>query len=103
MSGCRRWRPNSPVGRSRCLQQRGRSCCICCQGDDDSDPGLRHRCRPGRAGLVTSLNGPDGNVTGVSQPYHMEPKRLGLLRVIVAAGDVLGVLLNASCQWLPAS
>jgi putative ABC transport system substrate-binding protein len=50
---------------------------------------------PVASGFVTSLNRPDGNVTGV---YHfnsgLEAKRLGLLHEIVPKAMTIGVLVN---------
>jgi len=46
-------------------------------------------------GLVTSLNRPGGNLTGVSFfSTQMETKRLGLLREIAPKVDLIAVLLN---------
>jgi putative tryptophan/tyrosine transport system substrate-binding protein len=47
------------------------------------------------AGLVTSLNRPGGNLTGVTLLLTgMEGKRLGLLREMVPAASLVAVLLN---------
>ncbi len=50
---------------------------------------------PIAAGLVTSLNRPGGNVTGVYfLTTQLEGKRLGLLRELVPIGALIAVLLN---------
>ena len=50
---------------------------------------------PVTLGLVTSLNRPGGNATGVSVLLaEMEGKRLGLLRDMVPAAHLIAVLLN---------
>jgi ABC-type uncharacterized transport system substrate-binding protein len=50
---------------------------------------------PVRSGLVTSLNRPTGNLTGVSpMSTLLEAKRLGLLHDLVLSGTVIGVLAN---------
>ena len=50
---------------------------------------------PVKAGIVTSLNQPDGNVTGVSVLGSVvEAKRVGLLNEIVPGAAPIGVLLN---------
>jgi putative ABC transport system substrate-binding protein len=50
---------------------------------------------PVNAGIVTSLNRPEGNVTGVSMLGSLlEAKRLGLLNDIVPAAASIGVLVN---------
>jgi putative ABC transport system substrate-binding protein len=50
---------------------------------------------PLRAGLVTSLNRPGGNVTGVSMlGSALESKRLGLLHEMVPGPTPIGVLLD---------
>jgi putative ABC transport system substrate-binding protein len=50
---------------------------------------------PVKAGIVTSLNQPDGNVTGVSVlGSAVESKRMGLLNEIVPGAAPIGVLLN---------
>ena len=50
---------------------------------------------PLRAGIVTSLNRPDGNVTGVSMlGSALESKRLGLLHEVFPGPMPIGVLLN---------
>jgi putative ABC transport system substrate-binding protein len=50
---------------------------------------------PVRQGLVSSLNRPGGNLTGVYfQTGAIESKRLGLLRDLVPNTAIIGVLLN---------
>lgn len=50
---------------------------------------------PVQLGFVTSLNRPGGNATGVNVfTSVMEAKRLGLLRELVPAAALIGVLLN---------
>jgi putative ABC transport system substrate-binding protein len=50
---------------------------------------------PVRAGLVTSLNGPGGNLTGVHLFISgLDPKRLELLRELVPQTSLIGVLFN---------
>jgi putative tryptophan/tyrosine transport system substrate-binding protein len=50
---------------------------------------------PVKAGIVTSLNQPDGNVTGVSVLGSVvEAKRVGLLNEIVPGAAPIAVLLN---------
>jgi putative ABC transport system substrate-binding protein len=50
---------------------------------------------PVNAGVVTSLNRPGGNVTGVSLlGSTLESKRLGLLNEIVPGAAPIGILLN---------
>jgi putative ABC transport system substrate-binding protein len=50
---------------------------------------------PVKAGIVTSLNQPGGNVTGVSiLGSAVEAKRLGLLNEIIPGVTPIGVLLN---------
>ena len=50
---------------------------------------------PVRAGIVTSLNRPGGNVTGVSMlGSALESKRLGLLHEVFPGTMPIGVLLN---------
>jgi putative ABC transport system substrate-binding protein len=50
---------------------------------------------PVQEGLVTSLNRPGGNTTGVNPLLPaMEGKRLGLLREMVPNAALIGVLLN---------
>lgn len=46
-------------------------------------------------GLVTSLNRPEGNVTGVTQLASVSvPKRVGLLHELAPTAKVVGLLLN---------
>src|SRR5271169_568542 len=50
---------------------------------------------PVKAGLVASFNRPGGNVTGFTLwTNEMESKRLGLLRELVPAVQLIGVLVN---------
>jgi len=50
---------------------------------------------PVRFGLVTSINRPGGNVTGVTQfSNEITPKRLGLLHEIVPKAGTVGTLIN---------
>jgi putative ABC transport system substrate-binding protein len=50
---------------------------------------------PVKAGIVASFNRPGGNVTGYTiWTNEMESKRLGLLRELVPATPVIGVLVN---------
>jgi putative ABC transport system substrate-binding protein len=50
---------------------------------------------PDRVGLVASLNRPGGNVTGISLlTWPLTPKRLELVRELVPAAAVVGVLVN---------
>ena len=50
---------------------------------------------PVKAGLVASFNRPGGNATGFTLwTSEMESKRLGLLRDIVPAVQLIGILLN---------
>lgn len=50
---------------------------------------------PVKAGFVTSFNRPSGNATGYTLwTNEMEAKRLGLLRELVPAVPLIGVLLN---------
>jgi putative ABC transport system substrate-binding protein len=52
---------------------------------------------PVRLGIVTSLNRPDGNVTGVSfVNTDLGAKRLGLLHELVPKAAVIAVLVDAS-------
>ena len=52
---------------------------------------------PVKLGLVASLNRPGGNATGVNFFNQMlEGKRLGLMREMVPAAELIGVLLNPS-------
>jgi putative ABC transport system substrate-binding protein len=49
---------------------------------------------PIRGGLVTSLNRPGGNITGVVSLLEMEPKRLELLRQLRPHATTTAVLVN---------
>ena len=50
---------------------------------------------PIKAGIVASFNRPDGNVTGFTLwTSEMESKRLGLLREMLPAVQLIGVLVN---------
>jgi putative ABC transport system substrate-binding protein len=50
---------------------------------------------PIRSGLVSSINRPEGNVTGVSMyGAALGPKKLELLRELVPRSGVIGVLMN---------
>jgi putative tryptophan/tyrosine transport system substrate-binding protein len=50
---------------------------------------------PVKAGLVSGLNRPAGNLTGISQfTYSLEAKRLGLLHEMMPASDRIAVLMN---------
>jgi putative tryptophan/tyrosine transport system substrate-binding protein len=52
---------------------------------------------PVKAGLVTSLNRPGGNVTGIYNFLNgLEEKRLGLLRDLVPRANVIGAIVNPS-------
>ena len=54
---------------------------------------------PVQLGLVTSLNRPGGNITGVDLfVTTMESKRLGLLRALVPGVQLIAVLLNLNSQ-----
>jgi putative ABC transport system substrate-binding protein len=50
---------------------------------------------PVKSGLVSALNHPGANITGISFfTNQMESKRLGLLRELAPKADLIGVLLN---------
>ena len=50
---------------------------------------------PVRSGLVTSLNRPGGNITGMSTfIFELEPKRLGLLRELRPNATTIAVLVD---------
>src|SRR5262245_33377148 len=50
---------------------------------------------PVRTGMVTNLNRPGGNVTGVSfETINVSGKRLGLLRELVPQSNILAALLD---------
>jgi len=50
---------------------------------------------PVKNGLVASLNRPGGNLTGVNMLFNaLGPKRLGLLRDVVASGNAISALFN---------
>ena len=52
---------------------------------------------PVASGLVSNLNRPGGNVTGInSSSATLEPKRLGLLHELVPQAATVGVLLNVN-------
>jgi putative tryptophan/tyrosine transport system substrate-binding protein len=52
---------------------------------------------PVKSGLVTSLNRPGGNVTGVSFfTNQMEAKRLGLLHEVAPRAELIAALLNGN-------
>jgi putative ABC transport system substrate-binding protein len=54
---------------------------------------------PVRAGIVASINRPEGNVTGVSMlGSALEAKRMGLLTEIVPGGGSIGVLINPNYE-----
>ncbi|MFL5045700.1 MAG: ABC transporter substrate-binding protein, partial [Xanthobacteraceae bacterium] len=54
---------------------------------------------PVRVGLVASLNRPGGNVTGVSPMSWLGAKRLELLRELLSANTVFGVLVNPNTPF----
>ena len=54
---------------------------------------------PARAGFVSSLSRPGGNITGVNLfVVAMESKRLGLLRALIPGVQLIAVLLNPNRQ-----
>ena len=54
---------------------------------------------PVRAGIVASINRPEGNVTGVSMlGSALEAKRMGLLTEIVPRAGSIGVLINPNYE-----
>jgi putative tryptophan/tyrosine transport system substrate-binding protein len=54
---------------------------------------------PARAGFVSSLSRPGGNITGVNLfVTAMESKRLGLLRALIPGVQLIAVLLNPNPQ-----
>jgi putative tryptophan/tyrosine transport system substrate-binding protein len=56
---------------------------------------------PVQLGLVTSLNRPGGNITGVTQLIvEVAPKRLELLHELVPTARAIGVLLNQAAPAL---
>jgi len=56
---------------------------------------------PVKLGLLTNLNRPDGNVTGiVSLGVELVPKRLELLHELVPTGAAIGVLVNPNTPTL---
>jgi putative tryptophan/tyrosine transport system substrate-binding protein len=57
---------------------------------------------PVKAGLVTSLNRPGGNLTGISLlTTDLGSKRLELLREVVASAEVIGLLVNPDSPEAP--
>jgi putative ABC transport system substrate-binding protein len=55
---------------------------------------------PVRFGLVTSLNRPGGNLTGVTSLLGgLGTKQLGLLRELVPNADVIAMLVNPNDPW----
>ena len=58
---------------------------------------------PVQAGLVASLNRPDGNMTGVSfSTRALGPKRLELIRELLPKATTIAVLQNPQNPWSPA-
>ena len=56
---------------------------------------------PVEAGLVTSVNRPEGNLTGVANlNVEVGPKRLELLHELVPTASMIGVLLDATSPTL---
>jgi putative ABC transport system substrate-binding protein len=57
---------------------------------------------PVRFGLVTSLNRPGGNVTGVTSLLGgLGSKQLGLLRELLPKADAIAMLVNPNDPWAP--
>jgi putative ABC transport system substrate-binding protein len=57
---------------------------------------------PVKAGLVTSLNRPSGNLTGISLlTTDLGAKRLGLLREVLPSAELIGVLTNPDSPEAP--
>ena len=55
---------------------------------------------PVRLGLVTSLNRPGGNITGVSMLLALlVSKQLGLLRELLPKADLIAMLVNPDDPW----
>src|SRR6516165_1097946 len=80
-------------GRHRYAHARG---CAGRQSCDQNYPDrIRDRCRPGHVGLVSSLNHPGSNVTGISFLVNtLESKRLELVPDLLPSATVVGFLVN---------